>query len=351
MPEVSELDVADRREIFRRMSEREKGPRDPVMREKDYWVCWTLAALEGDESGDELLPGLVFKGGTSLSKVYRAIARFSEDIDLTMPWKTVGITDQDDPRKGTSRTDSRNRLERLTTRAKHFIAAEGLKSIEARVEKRMQRAKNGERWSVKVSPNDPECILFEYPGALDNDDYGAATYVRPQIRLEFGARNEPWPAVMARVEPYVSESLPQGVHAISARVRTLELKRTFWEKATILHAEANRPEQRASYDRKSRHYADLASLLLHKEYKEALFDREMLRQVAEHKAVFFPANWAKYEEAAMGKLRLVPNRESIIELENDYRRMREMYFEEPMIFNQILEILAAAESEFRKGLK
>jgi Uncharacterized conserved protein len=116
MTDLAFLPVEERRELFRRAASVRSGPRDPVMIEKDYWVCWALGRLFGTGGADELIAGLVFKGGTSLSKVYGAINRFSEDIDLTIPRDVVGIGAGDEVTPTLSATRARRKLEVMTER-------------------------------------------------------------------------------------------------------------------------------------------------------------------------------------------------------------------------------------------
>jgi predicted nucleotidyltransferase component of viral defense system len=156
--------------------------------EKDFWVCWTLRRLF------EVLqfrPHLIFKGGTSLSKVYRAIDRFSEDVDLSLSRRDLGFADDHDPEQpGISKKEAKRRLEALVatcqTTVREKLVPELLRDFST--------ALGESNWSVELDPNDPQTILFSYPAS---EVSGALPYVRPVIRLEMGARSDDWPATDA----------------------------------------------------------------------------------------------------------------------------------------------------------
>jgi hypothetical protein len=126
-------------------------------------------------------------------------------------------------------------------------------------------------------------------------------------------------------------------------VAVLGAKRTFWEKATILHAEYHRGEPRKDTDRLSRHYYDLAMLARGPVREEALGNTALLLQVARHKELFYPASWANYAEARPGTLRLAPHPALARSLEADYRRMAEMFFAPPPPFAEVLATIAELE--------
>jgi hypothetical protein len=131
-------------------------------------------------------------------------------------------------------------------------------------------------------------------------------------------------------------------------VTSLLAKRTFWEKATILHAEYHRPAEKAMPDRYSRHYYDLAMLAQSPVRAEALADLALLDQVVRHKETFYPSGWARYDLARIGSVRLVPTEERRVALERDYRSMSVMIFGEPPTFDSIIETLAALEKQINE---
>jgi hypothetical protein len=142
---------------------------------------------------------------------------------------------------------------------------------------------------------------------------------------------------------------PRSFEAPDFAVKVLTAERTFWEKATLLHAEYHRPQEKEVPLRLSRHYYDTARLILSGIGERAAGQPELLRRVVEHKQVFFPSGWAHYAEAMRGSLRLAPQRERIRQLEEDYDKMREMFFGEQPAFTEILKILEGWENYFNRA--
>ena len=117
-----------------------------------------------------------------------------------------------------------------------------------------------ETWHVKVDERDPDAqtLLFVYPPAVTIDL--STAYIEPAVRLEFGSRGDPWPTARVNIQPYAAEHFPNVFTKPQVSVTALTAERTFWEKVTILHQEAHRPEIKSMPDRCSRHYYDLAML-------------------------------------------------------------------------------------------
>lgn len=131
----------------------------------------------------------------------------------------------------------------------------------------------------------------------------------------------------------------------------LEVERSFWEKATILHAEYHRPSDKPTPDRYSRHYADMAALAKHPVASRAAGDHELCRRVVEWKRRFFGRPWANYDQAVPGTFRLVPPPERLPALRRDYQAMRDMYLAEPPSFETILGILADLEGRINRAVR
>lgn len=312
----------------------------PLVIEKDFWVCWTLERLF-------TLPGfanhLLFKGGTSLSKVYGLIQRFSEDIDLSLSRTFLG-EGLADPEKAASNTQRKQRSEALVLAFQAAVTERLLPALRSVIAEQLGEENKGEGnegergWTLTQDADDPGTLHFAYPRAAG----GTLPYIRPELRIELGGRSDDWPAEDRTVISYVAEELPQVFPAVIP-VRALAARRTFWEKATILHAEYHRPLGKATGERLSRHYSDLAQMAGTHVESEALADRPLLERVQRHKSVFYTAPWASYETAVQGTLRLVPRPERLIELRADYRGMSEMFFGTIQSFDAMMTTLAALE--------
>ena len=202
-------------------------------------------------------------------------------------------------------------------------------------------------WALKLSEDDPATILFHYPIATNSVD--GSNYLQPAVRLEFGARGETWPSDRRSVTPYAAEVFPDQFEKPDTVVTVLSAERTFWEKATILHAEFHRPEAKAKADadRQSRHYYDLVMLAATAIKTDALENIDLLTAVAEHKQVFFRSGWAKYEVARPGSLHLTPHDDLRNMLERDYKTMIDngMFFDDPPEFGELITRLTNLEDE------
>jgi Nucleotidyl transferase AbiEii toxin, Type IV TA system len=336
--EIAQMAAEARAEIFAETADRE-GLAEAII-EKDFWVCWTLKQLFSIEA---LAGRLLFKGGTSLSKIFHAINRFSEDIDLAVDYAALGFTGERDPRQeGISRSKRTGILDQMMAECRRYIGGEFLQVLKARCEEVLGVEEN---WSLQVDPQDPNTIRFRYPTASSK----AVAYVNPQVVLELGTHAEFVPHGDFIIRSFVAEEFPNLMADGDVPVVALLAKRTFWEKVTILHAEFHRPADKALPDRYSRHYYDVAMLAQGPIRAEALADMELLDQVVTHKQTFYPSTWAHYAAAHPGSLHLLPAPERVVALERDYRSMGVMLFGEPPPFTTIIETLTTLEQEVNDG--
>jgi len=147
---------------------------------------------------------------------------------------------------------------------------------------------------------------------------------------------------------YVAEAFPAAFPSSTFSVPVLDIERTFWEKATILHAEVHRPADKATPDRFSRHYADLAALAVHTAGAAALLRDDLRARVVAHKQVFFPASWASYETAVPGRFKLIPPLERLHALADDYRAMEDMFFRAQPTWDELIDTLTALETRMNR---
>lgn len=304
----------------------------PAILEKDYWVCRTLDALF---ALPDLGSHLVFKGGTSLSKVYGLIDRFSEDIDLSFNREFLGFGDEaHDPESASSNKGQRRRLEALQTACADRIREELLPVLKERFSEEIGEP---EHWSLEIDSVVSQTLLFHYPQA----GTAGPEYIRPAVRIEMGARSDHWPVEAHEIRSYLGEKLDQSIG--TATVRALAAERTFWEKATLLHAECHRAPDSLMPTRYARHYHDLARMAESQVAERALAETNLRKRVVEHKSIYFRSGWARYDLAHPGSFRLVPDGQRLVELERDHQAMAEMFFTEPPALGEVLEILRDLE--------
>jgi Nucleotidyl transferase AbiEii toxin, Type IV TA system len=337
MDTVLQLTSKQRVELFE--SAALKTGMDAVILEKDFWVCWTLKELFRLPTIGE---HLIFKGGTSLSKVFKIIERFSEDIDVSIDRTFLGFGGANEPEAGASNKEKQRRIEALKVACQQKIAGELLPMLETAIKTKFRR---DEKWSLRSDDEDPDkqTLLFDYPTSFAPDATG---YVRRAVKIEMGARADHWPCETKTVTPYVAEQFPEGFQEASYAVKVLAVERTFWEKATILHAEFHRPVDKTMPERFSRHYGDFYELIHKGVSKSATAKLDLLARVAEHKNLFFKSSWARYGEATKGTLRIAPPEQRLKALRDDYVKMQQMFFGEQPAFDRIIALLKQWESEF-----
>ncbi len=321
MEKVAQLSIEQRRELFSETAS--MLGTTPVVVEKDFWVTRTLARLFQDGGLEQVLR---FKGGTSLSKVFRVIERFSEDIDLILDWRTVA---DEDPLAERSGTKQQRLNQDINTAAANHIEKRLLGQV---------RAVLGDLCECSIAPDEPHVINIIYPAAFSDD------YLRPEIRLEIGPLAAWTPHQTHTIQSYAAEAFPDMFGEPNCRVPVISAERTFWEKATILHQEAHRPDDKPQPSRYSRHYYDVHRLAASPIAEAALHDLALLHTVVEFKQRFYPRGWARYDLAAPGTLKLVPSDKVLNDLEKDYRAMKTMIFGETPHFTDILASLRQLET-------
>ena len=303
--------------------------------EKDFWVCLMLDYLfHKSPWGNHL----AFKGGTSLSKAYHVIERFSEDIDLILDWRLLGY-ELAEPWGTRSRTKQNAFNEEANQRTAELLKVEFLPRM-------------NEDWNKLIGcPNclsiaedldNKDCeqtVIFRYPKAFTVDS------ILPEIRLEFGALAAWTPLEEKTIMPIIGEQYPQIFTQLDTQIRTTAVERAFWEKATILHREANRPEGSLMPMRYARHYYDLYCLYNSPYRESTLASLDLLKQVSEFKNKFYYNSWAEYSKAWPGTFKLTPSVHNLERLRKDYQDMRAMIYGNYPAFEKLMDAMANIETE------
>ncbi|MBB75648.1 MAG: hypothetical protein CMJ75_14175 [Planctomycetaceae bacterium] len=336
MDALARAPASERAAIFEETAAR-RNVTGPII-EKDFWVCWTLRRLFALQ---DPTVGFIFKGGTSLSKAYGLIGRFSEDVDLSLDRHDLGFCEGRDP---AAKDISGKHRKALLKELEEATAAYVGEPLLDRLRGAFAGGLGSDAFGLDVDDRDPQTLLFRFPAGLATASYGGG-YLGPSVKLEFGSRSDHLPAEDRVIVPYAAETFPEVVANAQTTVRVLAAERTFWEKATILHQLAHRPPEKALSDRTSRHYADLVALARSDLRARALARPDLLAAVAEHKSRLFRDPKARYEEARHGTLVLTPPAPLRRLLASDYRAMREMFFEEPITFETIMNELVDLEAE------
>lgn len=307
--------------------------------EKDLWVCATLQMLTELPS---CKGALTFKGGTSLSKGWKLIERFSEDIDLVLDRERLGVGVVDLKQWEALGSNARQReLERLGNRCREYVQNGVRGDLEREIPQRFPIVSESTYVVVDEGDQDGQTLLLKYPTAFGHDDY-----VQPRVKIELGARSDVEPYESPEILPYLVEALPDKIDFSPVPVRTVAPERTFWEKAMLLHEETFRASG-GHKGRMSRHYYDLFRLIEAGIAAKAMANPQLFDSVARHRKVFFRKSREAQDSLRPGSLRLLPQGEDRKAWEKDYRTMQEsMFFGESPDFENILTVVGGFELVF-----
>jgi len=337
MIDFARLPLGERVPFFREAANR-RGL-SPLIVEKDFWVCFTLRLLF---STPELTDKLVFKGGTSLSKVFGVIDRFSEDVDLSVDPDWLGFGGNDRPGAAPSRSQFAKRWKQLNSACADAVNLKVRPALEQTIQAALGPGLDGGPhlgFGIDEQTHSP-ILTFRYLTA----EMDAPGYVHPQVKLELGSLTDQRPVGDHTVTPWVAEEFPNSFVEPTCRVVALEAERTFWEKVTILHAEYHRPGDRPVRARLSRDCYDVCRMAAHSAGQRAMQNLDLLARVVDHKRTYFQSGWANYDTAVPGTLRLVPPDHRLAALRADYRQMQDMFTAPPPPFDEILSELRRIEN-------
>ena len=323
MYKIAKLSASERQELFQNTSA--KVGMNAAVIEKDFWVCLTLDYLFHVCKWKN---GFAFKGGTSLSKAYKVIDRFSEDIDLILDWRILGYK-IDEPWEERSATKQQKFIDDSRSRLFSFLKEDFVLEFKEGVSNAIDQPID-----VYIDPNDDGIVNFAYPSLYQ------APSILQVIRLEIGALAAWTPTQFAIITPYAAETYPHLFEKMSTQVLTTTAERTFWEKATILHQEKGKILQRYS-----RHYYDLYCMSRTPIKNSAINQPDLLDAVALFKERFYPRKWARYDLARIGTLKLLPAKHSEKRLRQDYADMKAMIYGDYPSFEEILSEIKLLENE------
>ena len=330
------LEDHEQRQYFEQTGTRLRLPPESV--EKDFWVCWTLDHLFN-------LPGwnehLTFKGGTSLSKGWKLIERFSEDIDIVVDKDSLGFGGENSPESAPTISATRKRLKKLKQACQRTVCEELkpelLKVVHAELPEEMP-------WEVILDENDPDeqTILLRYPSLFRS----GPGYLLPQVKIELGARSDTEPLKEILINSYLEEEFPDLKTSDQVYVRAILPERTFWEKAFLLHEENFRPQDKPKKGRLARHYYDLACMIRKGVSTSAVELPGLFERTARHREIYFKQTWMDYDSLKRGTLRISPKEENMDYWRKDYSAMESMFFGEAPPFDKIISILKRFEDDF-----
>ncbi|MCY4365686.1 MAG: nucleotidyl transferase AbiEii/AbiGii toxin family protein [Chloroflexi bacterium] len=332
------LGEQDKRDVFDAAARRYDTL--PSYVEKDFWVCLVLELLYNQMPIGH--PRLLFKGGSSLSKAFGLIHRFSEDIDIVVNRDDLGFRGTCDPTAADKL--SRKVRDALFDKLKKACSSYILGDLKNELAILMDQVSRGCRIEPDDNDGDKQTLLIEYPTQYPNSD---SDYVIPSVKIEAGARSALVPALACNVIPMLAEELTDRSFEV-CNVKVIAPERTYWEKLLILHGLhcGYRDEQRlpSDRDRIARHYYDVAMITATEAGESILSDITLLDAVRNHNLIAFRQAWKRFEEAVPGSLKLVPQAGLRNVIESDYLAMERMILGEAPRFEWVMEQIQYAEA-------
>ncbi|MFW2135974.1 nucleotidyl transferase AbiEii/AbiGii toxin family protein [Chryseobacterium sp. TY4] len=300
--------------------------------EKDWWVCMVLRAVFQSKYKDQI----IFKGGTSLSKAYQIIERFSEDVDLIIDRNLLGFSN--DP-------DTKTQMKKLRKTAGKFVITDFREELVSQLNKLGITENDYEiRYSEVVDDlSDPNHLELVYKSVIPQE-----SYVQQRVLIEMGARAMKEPSEKKEVQSFIQEYYKDASFSLPPfEVLVTVPTKTFLEKILLLHEEFSKPKDRIRSERMSRHLFDLFQLY-HTEYgKSALEDDELFEKIIVFREKMNRSKWINYENHKKGFINIIPPDEVITEWENDYKIMQgSMIVGESPSFSVLIETMKEIMDKF-----
>ena len=328
LPKEDQIDVLDRVST-------DLGIRQREVIEKDWWVTAVLRALFRLPYAEHIS----FKGGTSLSKCWRLIDRFSEDIDIAIDREFLGFG-------GTlSKTQISDKLRRA---ACSFVREKMQYDLASQL---ILDGVDGNKFKVgvtvtSITTTDPEVINVNYDSSLADallvtisDDN--ARYIMPKVKIEVSGRSMSEPVCDIQLDSMIDQVYPTAPFAEPKfNVRAVCPERTFLEKLFLLHEEFAKPQGQIRVERMSRHMYDISQMLKTPIAEKAIYDSQLYYQVIEHRRTFIGLRGFDYSNLSPKTLNIIPPNDIINQWRVDYENMRTyMIYGDSVGFDEVIDEL------------
>jgi predicted nucleotidyltransferase component of viral defense system len=323
----------NRRNIFEEIARRMNLP-DVVAAEKDWWVVRTLELIYQTE----IAAHTVFKGGTSLSKAWNLIDRFSEDIDLALDRRFLGFDKSNIEMSG-------SQVRKLRKTSCEYIASIYLPQLQKTFTGAGFADVKLQLTAIKSADEDPVKISVLYPSVTE-----PSKYLSPKVEIEIGSRSLIEPFTERRFTSFVGEQF-QGRDFADTEITipVVNPERTFLEKVFLLHEEFQQPKEKVKVDRLSRHLYDLEKLMDTEFGKKALEDTKLYQHIVQHRQTITPLRGLDYANHIPEKINLLPPDELMEAWRKDYELMRQsMIYRESLLFDKLISRLTELKNRINK---
>lgn len=334
MPDFFSLPASDQIFLCRHIGE-QLGMMPSII-EKDFWVCRTLNILFQEES---LNPHLCFRGGTSLSKAYKIIRRFSEDIDLALsPHFFPALKEEDMPQAFQSASQRDAKLRKIRPHYRKMMEIVLRPLLEEQLKEKGIKNVHVE-WEDLSAARDPFVLLIHYPSIFHQNE---SHYIRPFVKIELSGRAQTDPSETRMIDSYIGEGFSE--FSESVEVLTVSPSRTFWEKCFILHENNTRPHEDWSIKtRLARHYYDVAALI-----RAGYVDKDLFLDVRNKRKLYHWQTWVDYDTLSMENLKLIPDSPEILgKWQRDYEQTSAMLFDEAEPFDCLINTIKGIVNQNR----
>lgn len=333
----TELSAEDRNDIITRVTATLKMQGANIV-EKDWWVTQILRALFALPYSDHIS----FKGGTSLSKCWHLIDRFSEDIDVAIDREFLGFSG------ALSKTQISDKLRRA---ACSFVREQLQFDLKKQL---IEQGIGNEHFEIKVditpiTTTDPETVNVEYRPVIRNIAIKDDEYILPKIKIEASGRSMAEPVCEVAIDSFIDQVYATAPFAEEKfAVRAVLPKRTFLEKVFLLHEEFAKPQENIRVDRMSRHLYDIGEMMNTAIVDEALSDEALYHNVILHRKAFIGLKGLDYTTLYPATLNIVPPQKVARKWEDDYTKMQNMIYRDSPTYNQLIERITELNERIRQ---
>lgn len=305
--------------------------------EKDWWVTITLKALFQADCRESL----IFKGGTSLSKGFNIIERFSEDIDLAISHSFFGIEKSNKNQRDKLKKLARKYIqETLSTQLDAQLRGMGVTGYTIENVTQVQN-RNGE-WKPIDSDKDPTVILLHYPSIVED----SINYIPPRVKIEISCLSMDEPTEERQIRSLIGEFFGEEDSDASCTIRTVVPTRTFLEKIFLLAEEFQKDKPRSV--RMSRHLYDLEKLMDTEYGREALADCTLYNAIVEHRRAYYALKYVNYDLHAPATINFMIPEQVMESWKADYADMRNFFiYGQSLEFEKLMQKIAELQDRVR----